>query len=110
MLKYLLIALATASVLGCADPKGSTRTYSVDANHCTQDTVADRSNFILACIANANPKSDEEPEDWLKICQQIAEQTICPITRVRVTDECISATFGRCNFWEERTRVPVVVR
>jgi hypothetical protein len=29
--------------------------------------------FILKCIENANPKSDEEPEDWIHKCRDFAE-------------------------------------
>lgn len=28
--------------------------------------------FILDCLTNANPLSDEEPEDWIKNCESFA--------------------------------------
>lgn len=28
--------------------------------------------FILDCLANANPLSDEEPEDWIRNCERFA--------------------------------------
>ena len=44
---------------------------------CSDDTVEDRAQFVLECIENANPKSDEEPEDWIGICQRMADSNYC---------------------------------
>lgn len=38
---------------------------------------AEQSKFILTCIKNANPKSDEEPEDWLYQCKNISLDLYC---------------------------------
>ena len=51
---------------------------------CDNDTIEKRAEFIINCVKGANPKSDEEPEDWLKICQTMAEQTYCPSKTVNV--------------------------
>jgi hypothetical protein len=36
-----------------------------------------KAKFILGCLKNANPKSDEEPEDWyfygMKTCEKMAD-------------------------------------
>jgi hypothetical protein len=36
-----------------------------------------RAEFVLSCAENANPKSDEEPEDMLRECDRIARDTFC---------------------------------
>lgn len=33
--------------------------------------------FIQDCIANANPKSDEEPEDWIRHCEHMMQNLYC---------------------------------
>ena len=43
-------------------------------NECDPAEVAD---FALTCIENANPKSDEEPEDWIDKCQNMAMNLLC---------------------------------
>lgn len=51
---------------------------------CDLTTSEVRASFILSCIKNANPHSDEEPEDWIKICQTMAEKTYCPYAEFTV--------------------------
>ena len=52
---------------------------------CQDDTVEQRRSFIIDCIKGANPLSDEEPEDWISICGDMAEKTYCQPTMVLVT-------------------------
>jgi len=41
----------------------------------------------VKCAEAANPKSDEEPEDWLPRCRDIAREGCCPLTKgVRYND------------------------
>lgn len=92
---------------GCDEPVGTIRTRTADAQHCTPDTVQKRADFILECVVGGNPKSDEEPEDWIGICQTMAEETFCPVVPMNITEECSASMFGDCNWWIVRTRVPV---
>jgi hypothetical protein len=45
---------------------------------CSTDNAEVRAAFILKCIEAANQKADEEPEDWLYLCQKFATETYCP--------------------------------
>lgn len=67
------IILLTFILIGC---RGKSY-YSNYRNNCETTLAKKRINFILECIKNANSKSDGEPEDWLHICQNIAEDTYC---------------------------------
>lgn len=40
---------------------------------------ARRAAFVLTCAKNANPKSDEEPEDMLSMCSKIADRNYCEV-------------------------------
>ena len=100
----LSILIALLTVAGCSDDVGMTRQITDYEKHCTQDTVDSRARFILDCIENANPKSDEEPEDWITDCRHMAEETYCPIKKVVREEECTSANeFGRCHWYMART-------
>ena len=46
---------------------------------CDTSTAPIRATFTLTCISNANPKSDEEPEDWIRLCKKMADETYCPM-------------------------------
>ena len=72
-MKYILI-ITLIALAGCG-PYERTR-YSFEHN-CGLDTAKDRSEFILQCIANGNPKSDEEPEGWILLCGVMAKDTMC---------------------------------
>ena len=94
----ILIALLCA---GCS--KGEIRVIETTAHHCTMESSEKRAKFILQCIENGNPKSDEEPEDWIRHCQYMAEQTLCPEITMIVTERC--ASYMRC-IWVETKREP----
>ena len=36
---------------------------------------------FVDCASAANPKSDEEPEDWLPHCKEAAGEACCPLTK-----------------------------
>jgi hypothetical protein len=50
--------------------------WSTTERYCAapDEFLADK---IIACIAAANPKSDEEPEDWLRECDRIMRRALC---------------------------------
>ena len=56
--------------------------------NCDTSTIESRASFTLQCINNANPKSDEEPEDWIRVCKDMAEETYCPMAMFRVYSDC----------------------
>ena len=83
----LSILIALLCVVGCTN-KEDERQIERMRNHCEPDTVDLRANFILQCINNGNPKSDEEPEDWITKCQDMAEDTYCPKKTYKITQRC----------------------
>ena len=38
-------------------------------------------SHYVGCAEAANPKSDEEPEDWLPHCKRAARQACCPLVK-----------------------------
>lgn len=97
----LVAVLITWLCAGCS--KGEVRVTETIDSHCTMESSEKRAGFILQCIENANPKSDEEPEDWIRQCQYMAEQTLCPKITMIVTERCAS-NLG-C-IWREIKREP----
>ena len=95
----IFIVLLIVVLSGCS--KGDLRTHEAEDYICDSGSRSDRSGFILSCIKNANPLSDEEPEDWIRQCQYMAEQTFCPKVIMIVTRRCDS-NFG-CH-WREVSR------
>ncbi|MCP5004805.1 MAG: hypothetical protein GY941_12820 [Planctomycetes bacterium] len=80
VLCVLIILLA-----GCDDEPKYRTSYEM-APACNADTVAARAEFTLQCIGNANPKSDEEPEDWIDICLDMAVSTYCELKSYEVIE------------------------
>lgn len=90
------------AIIGCTDPD---RTY-VKLKYeplCDPSTVEQRSSFVLRCIKNGNPVSDEEPEDWIPLCQEMAEEVYCPLVAVYITKKCGSSS--GCNWIEVSRKV-----
>ena len=96
-----LLILLTAFVLTACESKPRTIVYQENDYYCSMDSADSRAKFILQCIENANPKSDEEPEDWIRLCQKMAESTLCPEITVTVTKH----KRGGSSFWDEVSRV-----
>ncbi len=80
-MKYTIII--TLFLLSACDYK-SERVIAGMRFICNEASTDNRASFINQCIKNANPKSDEEPEDWIWICQEMAEQTYCPKISVTI--------------------------
>ena len=98
-LGIILVALLCTA---CTNPD-ETRVFLKTDNYCKKDTTQKRVDFILQCIANANPKSDEEPEDWIRECQWMAEDTFCDKAVFEVTERYGDSS--RCH-WCEVSRRP----
>lgn len=104
MIKLLVIGLVGVLLTGCSSEEGMQRVITDYEKHCTQDTMTKRAEFILSCIENGNPKSDEEPEDWIGKCKEMAEDTYCPLEKAITTQECsITNEFGGCTWYYART-------
>ena len=79
----LLFLLVGCTHDHCMD-KPDRRSYD-HRNLCTEDSINDRASFILECVGNANPYSDEEPQHWIDQCASVAVKTYCPKQKVTVT-------------------------
>lgn len=97
MKRILLITFATIFVLSTitiAYAKKDLRMRISYRSFCTE--LKDRpsySNAFLKCVLNGNPKSDEEPEDWIPVCAKVAKEVWCPLTKgVRYWDSNGSTT------------------
>lgn len=80
MRQTLIVGLILLLVAGCSDKSRTIPRLTYDC-HDKHDQV---SAFILSCIESANPKSDEEPEDWIGKCEDMAERTYCTQKTVMV--------------------------
>jgi hypothetical protein len=79
-----LVGLLVIVVLVLSGCSGEEIGYKVkNVYDCSEDIDQARAVFLLNCIKNANPNSDEEPEDWLYICERISLNTYCPKKQVR---------------------------
>ncbi|MGJ8687317.1 MAG: hypothetical protein ACSHWQ_07550 [Spongiibacteraceae bacterium] len=102
----VLLAVGWSALLatGCDGELGQMRTIERLETYCQTDTSAARAEFILQCIENANPKSDEEPEDWITKCQHMAEASLCQKRTVVKVQECTGIDItGDCWFYSWKT-------
>gem|GEM_PF-2941133 len=88
---------------GCSDQTGKQRDFVSMEPECDKQTIEKRAYFILECIKRANPISDEEPEDWIGKCEDMAVSTYCPIVQVIRTKECITSRLGDCRWYSSKT-------
>lgn len=72
-MRVLALALL-ACIEGCSKRIEDVRTGSEMV--CTGDQTK-RAIWVQECIKNANPKSDEEPEDWIRECERVSIETYC---------------------------------
>lgn len=71
-MKKLLLLLALITFLA-----GCERIVVTSEYQCNKDTLEQRASFTLDCIKNANPMSDEDPEDWIAVCEETSIRTYC---------------------------------
>lgn len=74
-MKYIILIMALV-VTGCSDYP-EYRTIGALETTCDDKAKEQVSSFTLACIKNANPSSDEEPEDWILLCKKMATDNYC---------------------------------
>ena len=92
-MKYiLLIAIAIQLQAGF---------FYVKEKH-TDCKTTEQSKFVLECIKNGNPKSDEEPEDWIYMCKTMSLSMFCKTEKYglfndnRFWSQDISCECGSC--------------
>lgn len=83
MKKIIFVALLFA-LIGC-DDYPQYRNIKAMRKICSDEDIPKKASFILECLKNSNPKSDEEPEDWMPICERMAEKTFCKKETFNVT-------------------------
>ena len=88
-LAMILMTIVMFIVVGCGDKndpiRGDIKTSWMVGPDCDSVTIPVRHEFILECIKNGNPLADEEPEDWLTECEEIAIRLYCPEAIVEYT-------------------------
>lgn len=77
MKKLLTLALLSCSLTACGDSAYPTTSYVCSAPEDKQALAA----WVSKCIAEANPQSDEEPEDWIRECARVGPELVCPLQR-----------------------------
>ena len=80
--KILIILILAFFLIGCGSEVETVDRYE---SFCNDTTIQARSEFTLTCIKNANPLSDEEPEDMISECNKVAKIIHCPEIVVSVT-------------------------
>jgi len=98
IVNLLLAVILTGIIVGC-DTHISKRKITRTQPVCDTTTSRERSEFILTCIKNANPNSDEEPEDWILLCEKMAERTLCSVVQVEVIQR---KNCSQC-YWEDQS-------
>ena len=78
-MKKLLFVVALA-LFGAACTNGiEVSTYAA----CSAEITEKKAAFTLKCLANANPKADEEPEGWIHKCADMANDLYNPQCKTR---------------------------
>jgi len=76
----LAVSLTALLSAGCNDKVLFKTEYD-----CDKGVAQKKSGFILQCLSNANPRSDEEPEDWILYCEDMAKRTFCATVEYKYT-------------------------
>jgi hypothetical protein len=103
MMKFIIkLAVVTIAILliGCRQEfeVGDVR-MSMDTD-ITCDNEK-RASFVLECIKNGNPMSDEEPEDLVAECQNVSYSMFCSEEKRIVNSVCIKAGSKYSALFEE---------
>jgi len=98
-----IILIVLALLLIACDRELEFRTYEKMDMHCDGSSREEIAAFTLQCIENANPHSDEEPEDWIGKCKQMADATYCPVIMLEITERIGG---GHVERWREISRIP----
>ena len=77
----------------CAVLAGCSREATIKVRErqvCTGEHREEIAKWAQECISGANPHSDEEPEDWISECTDMAERIWCSYEPVVIWSECHS--------------------
>jgi hypothetical protein len=85
---WTVLILVTVAFCGCTNSPQEKRAKILKSarikykHYCATDEQRRcMAEVAVKCAEAANPKSDEEPEDWLPKCKNIAEEGCCPLTK-----------------------------
>lgn len=93
-MKFLLISILLISVLlmmSCICAQDPELHYK---HECSPEQNEQIAAWVLKCIEVANPKADEEPEDWIYQCKRTAKQTLCNMQPFLTYQPCLSCTWS----------------
>lgn len=81
-MKYFLIFAALLINLGCnvhmkSEFEASTRSNKKQLVIVDNCSSKEQQEWVANCIKDANPKSDEEPEDWIRQCFYTSVKLFC---------------------------------
>lgn len=76
MKKLIVLLIICLSCIACNNHPDTKKIREVRMD-CSEIDPNIKAKFILDCIKNGNPNSDEEPEDWIPLCEDMAEKTFC---------------------------------
>lgn len=71
-MRYLIVFVVF--MLGCDNPDRP-KPIKPKLSHC--DTSQEQREWVSNCVRDANPKSDEEPEDWIRECYEMSVKLYC---------------------------------
>lgn len=77
-------------LLGCTGTPRLTYTYQCS----TPEESKKLATWILKCIKDANPQSDEEPEDWISQCERTGKRILCEKTPAVEYKRCASCRWN----------------
>jgi hypothetical protein len=83
-MKHLLFILFLTNCMNIADDPRLHYEYE-----CPPEKNDQVAAWVLKCIEVANPKADEEPEDWIRQCEKTAKSTLCDQQPFLTYTECM---------------------
>ena len=93
MVRILSAILALCLLTSCSQPEDRSVKRIIASCKGNETSVA---NFTLQCIKNANPISDEEPEDWIYLCKKMAVDIFC--AKITVT---VKQHKDKYSYWKD---------
>lgn len=76
-MKVLITFLTLLLLSGCGVNSDGDIETKVYGWYCSYESQDKRAKFTSECIKNANPMSDEEPEDMIAGCVRAAKEVYC---------------------------------
>ena len=104
-MKYYAM-LVSLRLMSCGENQfGTEKDFIEYGEYCPVETIEKRASFTLECIKNGNPKSDEEPEDWIRICKDMAKDLYCTEARFNVTRKCYDRKKSECRWGKYYSKI-----